>query len=422
MDILSDISDVREDIADLSSITETKASIEQVTNVYNTLSAAIETIITTTEGDEELIRAEVLRATNAENELRNLITAETETRITKDNLLQDKIDIVSGKVDFNYTTLLDKLTNEERTREENDNAISGDVIELSAIVGTLSATVDDNYSTQQGQIASIIHALEDVPSKDDVEAIQGDVENLQELINTKADESKLDELSGKVETLTEEVSKKATKRDLNAVSGAVEELSNEVAEKASQSDLDTVSGAFDTFVESIEGKYVEKEYADRVFATKADYVEKSVFNDTVESIESNIESTTENLSNLITQEALTRKNADDNLDNRISSNYQDLNALITNNTSNIERIDSTVASHSSVIEDNTTKIGCISSLRGVEGSNIDNYDDSGNGILDVLHREFHALMENTYGERQISGLLSYLTDLENRIKALENRT
>lgn len=44
------------------------------------------------------------------------------------------------------------------------------------------------------------------------------------------------------------------------------------------------------------------------------------------------------------------------------------------------------------ISDNTTKINVISNLKGVVGDDASNYDDTGNGILDVLHREFHQLV------------------------------
>jgi len=45
------------------------------------------------------------------------------------------------------------------------------------------------------------------------------------------------------------------------------------------------------------------------------------------------------------------------------------------------------------ISTNATKINAISNLKGVSGDDTSNYDDSGNGILDVLHREFHQLEE-----------------------------
>lgn len=49
------------------------------------------------------------------------------------------------------------------------------------------------------------------------------------------------------------------------------------------------------------------------------------------------------------------------------------------------------------ISNNATKINVISNLRGVIGGDATNYDDSGNGILDVLHREFHEHIETIDG-------------------------
>ena len=49
------------------------------------------------------------------------------------------------------------------------------------------------------------------------------------------------------------------------------------------------------------------------------------------------------------------------------------------------------------ISENATKINIISNLKGVTGTDISNYDDSGNGILDVLHREFHEHIETIDG-------------------------
>jgi len=69
------------------------------------------------------------------------------------------------------------------------------------------------------------------------------------------------------------------------------------------------------------------------------------------------------------------------------------------------------------ISENSTKIADISNLRGVVGDDTSGYDDSGNGILDVLHREFHQLT-NGFSAAELSGLL---LDMLNRIKALENQ-
>ena len=57
------------------------------------------------------------------------------------------------------------------------------------------------------------------------------------------------------------------------------------------------------------------------------------------------------------------------------------------------------------ISDNATKINTISNLRGVTGDDTSNYDDSGNGILDVLHREFHEYVDGHKGDGAIKEII-----------------
>ena len=57
------------------------------------------------------------------------------------------------------------------------------------------------------------------------------------------------------------------------------------------------------------------------------------------------------------------------------------------------------------ISDNSTKINAISNLRGVTGDDTSNYDDSGNGILDVLHREFHEYVDEHKGDGVIKEII-----------------
>ena len=418
--IIEDIDGIKGDIIEINNAIDDKASLEQLNNVYESLSAAIETVVSAFTGDAESIAEEVIRATNAENDLRNMITSETASRIAKDDILQGKFDVLSGQVGIQISNLSNALETEMATREDVDDELSGKIETMSSTIGTLSAKVDSNYATEQGQISGIIEALENVPTRLDIEAISGEVETLQIMVNSKADKTDVENLEDRVEALETEVPKKANKSDLSIVSGAVDNLSTVVSEKASQSDLEAISEALDAFEDAVENEYAKKEYCERVYATKSETVSRRDFNDTVASLEDTITSQTESIVGMIEGEALARANADGALSESIATNVSNLNTLISTNTSNIEAISSTTSSHSDLIDENRTKIGCISALNGVEGSDTSGYDDSGNGILDVLHREFHGLMDDTYGERGISGLINYLTDLENRIKALEN--
>ena len=68
------------------------------------------------------------------------------------------------------------------------------------------------------------------------------------------------------------------------------------------------------------------------------------------------------------------------------------------------------------IDKSSTKINVISNLIGVNGADASNYEDSGNGILDVLHKEYHQLI-NGVSTNQLNGLLKNILD---RLEALEN--
>lgn len=418
--IIENVESISGDIISISSIVDTKVSVDDLDNAFDSLSAAIETVITAVTGDAASIVAEVIRATNAENDIRNMVTSETSSRISNDEILQGKIDVLSGSVELQISNLSGALDSEKSTRENVDNELSGKINTVSTTVESLSAKVDSNYEIEQGQISEIIEALENIPTSTDIEAISGEVETLQIMVNGKADKSVVNSIEERVEALETEVPNKANKSDLNSVSGAVDSLSTVIGEKASQSDLEAISEALGTFEESVETDYAKKEYCDRVYATKSDYVTNGDFTSAVSSLENAITAQSDTIIGMIENEALERKANESAISGSVSYSASSLNNLIQNNAANISTISSTTSSFGEMIDENRTNIGCISSLNGVEGTDISGYDDSGNGILDVLHREFHGLLDGTYGEKAISGLINYLTDLENRIKALEN--
>ena len=65
----------------------------------------------------------------------------------------------------------------------------------------------------------------------------------------------------------------------------------------------------------------------------------------------------------------------------------------------------------------TKDIGYISELKNVE-TGIANYDNSGNGILDVLHKRMHEAFANYDFQNELVNLIH---KMDERIKTLENR-
>ncbi len=418
--VIEDVELIKGDIIHISSVTDTKASISQLDYVYDSLSAAVDTLKETISGDVSSITAEVIRATNAENELRRMIESETSERVSKDDIINGKMDVLSGNVELQMSYLSNALENEMTVRNDTDEELSGKIDDISSTLSSLSGKVDSEYETVQGQIASIIDAIGDIPTSSEIDAISGKVDTLHETVNGKADKSEVDSLKARVETIETELPKKADKSDLSLVSGAVDTLSSVVSEKALQSDLEAISDELVAFEDEAEGKYAKKDYCDRVYATKSETVSKSDFDTAVSSLENSIETHVGAVEGMVRSESLEREDADSALSAMFNERISNLSTLVSTNTSNIGILSSSTQSHGDLIDENRTKIACISSLNGVEGDDTSGYEDSGNGILDVLHREFHDIKDGTYGERQIGGLINYLTDLENRIKALEN--
>lgn len=68
---------------------------------------------------------------------------------------------------------------------------------------------------------------------------------------------------------------------------------------------------------------------------------------------------------------------------------------------------------------NTTNISKISELANLKNynPNTGEFDNSGNGILDVLHKEFHNLISG-YSEDDLVGLIK---KLDEKITKLENK-
>ena len=74
-------------------------------------------------------------------------------------------------------------------------------------------------------------------------------------------------------------------------------------------------------------------------------------------------------------------------------------------------IDSGTTDLEEAISANTTKLNVLSEFKGVSGDDASNYDDSGNGIVDVLHREFHEL------EKSLSGITNPTLEKKNEYES-----
>jgi len=230
---------------------------------------------------------------------------------------------------------------------ENDNlsqweALSSETAARISSDAALTSYVDTKVDAEKER-AELAEASLNTSINDEISNRIADVNEL----NTKID----DEIQNRTEA--DEAIRFDLGREINDVStrmsGFQESLSEEIEQRIAADD------AINTEIGIIKNTYATKEYVD--------------------------EKTSDVLSTAV-ESAVT-----------IANEYSDLK----NDELEIEikqYVDNEDSELQNAISDNTTKINAISNLKGVVSGDTTNYDDSGNGILDVLHREFHQLEES----------------------------
>ena len=287
------------------------------------------------------------------------IGAEASTRESVDNRLWDAIGSFQAQIDV-----------EKATREQADTQLSG-AIETerseriagdAAVSGMIQTAVDRETQRATGVEAILSGAI----NTERAERIAGD-----------------EEFFGKVEAETE--------RATSAETELRQAIANEVRDRKN-----AISG----FAEMVAAEQAGREQADTQLGNRISAIENAPY-----ATESYVnQKDAETLSAAVTNAVASAKTYTDDEIDALENNLKDY----IDNADNELQI---------AIDKNATKINAISNLRGVtEEGDTSGYDDSGNGILDVLHKEFHNLIQG-FSEQQIVGLLA---DMLRRIEALEN--
>lgn len=279
------------------------------------------------------ISGETSRAQDVEGQLWTAINNEITERQNADNSLGDRINGVQSNLD-----------EEARIREEADNNLSNLIDEEKeraiARENEIENSIDEKVNAEKERAEAAENALSD--AIDTEKAVRERADNaLSGAIDDERSERRNADLA---------LSDRITEVD-NKIIGFDVKLSAETDARI-QRDEELASD-----IAEIQETYVTKEYVDNRDA--------QVLTDAINSAVTD--------SNRYTDNSL------DDLEIELKE-YSDNGDL--------------ALSH--VISSNTTKINAISNLRGVVGDDTSNYDDSGNGILDVLHREFHEFEKN-YG-------------------------
>lgn len=306
------------------------------------------------------------------------------------------------------------IANEATVRENADNA-------LSDRIDGLQTNIDEEARQRQEADDNLAEAIRiekerAIAREDEIEA------GIDEKVNAEKARAEAAEqaLSGAINT-----EKEQRERADNALSGAIddersERINADIALSDRITEVDNKITGFDVKLSAETDARIQRDEElasdiaeiQRTYVTK-DYVDaqdRQVYNDAVNSA--------------VTSSNQYTDNAIDEVENELK-----------------EYSDEGDTELQQAISTNTTKINAISNLLGVIGDDTSNYDDSGNGILDVLHREFHKyvdehgdgdiksityedgkliiIYESTEGEKRVEIPIEDIVDLEDYYKKEE---
>ena len=376
---IKDILDSKVNSAELSEelsriddeIGELQASVGEVSNLKNIIDTNTAEIATNKESIENLrteISNEVNRATSAESALDGKINAEISNRVNaiqkvkdsvaqetanreaKDTELTEKIDAVDAKVDTKNTELTEKIDAEKEKITANKNAIDAEVNRATSAESALDGKIN-------AEISNRVNAIQKV--KDSV---------AQETANREAKDT---ELGNKIDTKSEEL-KTYVDEQVTNITGL---------DTAFKQDMTTKVNDVTLRVQNVE-QGIESEEAERI--AKDDAIDRTIAEIRGEYYN---KGEVDSKDNGIKEEVITHNETytQDYTDGKITDLEARLREAITQETRSLQ----------DAITTNATKISVISNLNGVEGDNSDGYNDSGNGILDTLHKEFHDFVNGT---------------------------
>ena len=354
--------------------------------------------------------------------------------------INDSIDDVNDKVDGLAEELSAFSEDVASALSEVNDEISGitdDISELENAVSGNTAAIEDLNEA----VSANTEAIEELDDKID-NAVRALTENIQEVrdeLDNKADKEDLENLENK----------KADKEDLDFVSGAVDSLDAKVnaeiarstsADTAMQNRIDELDADVQETVETVESygdridevesglaqeiidrkngdialigtssddtdedtiwaaKNLAEQYKDEAIATAKTYTDNkiSVVSGEIQNLENRID---QKLTHYATEEYVISACNDTETEVRneftaaINSETQRAERAEANMEVGIQSLSAQVLTNINNISFNASRLNAITRW---DGTDPEQYDDSGNGILDVLHREFHEF-EQTHG-------------------------
>ena len=452
-DIISNMTSLDDDVDALSGEVETLKGLivdaSAVTESIDALSGAIDDLRDVVDGKLDKTEAEETYAkkvdvyTKEECDEKFLTEHQSLSSITED------IEALSGSID----TLQEEI-DAIPIIDESKFALKVDLEELSGTFETYTASTDGKFDSIEDEISAIsgdvsnlsnrVNAIDDNIEEINVElskkvdkrvfsAFTSDVEDALDLLNrNKADKTELRELSGTVQQLQSDLQQEVTDREnadntlqgnIDTVDGKVYTLSGEISDisdaiddlgdrldqeirdrkagdialigtSADSMNADTIWGAkkyavnqrtiaITSAITYTDEKYsdIESEIAnkfDEINTKLAKKASKKYVNDTVDDKVGELK---DDLTNQLEIEEGTRKNVDAHLQSEID----DLNDFI----------------YSGWSADTQHIYNRLNVITTYTGDSVDHYTNDGNGVLDVLHREFHEFEQHAGAIKEI---------------------
>lgn len=236
-----------------------------------------------------------------------------------------------------------EIENRENADALLDDKIAEEIANRIASESAISESIDEKVQEERERaILAETNLGNRITSEEN--ARQREDERLENLINQEVENREAEDLSIRREILPK----------ISAISGSVDSLNNAIYQE--RADRMAADDSINAEISGIKDLYAKKEYVD---SKDAEYLITAV------------------------SSATTLANEYSDLKN----DYLEAELKLYCDSGHTEL--------QNAISDNTTKINVISNLKGVSGSDSSNYDDTGNGILDVLHREFHQYKGET---------------------------
>ena len=384
--IEDEIDDIIETIATISADTEEK--IDEINDKIDSFSGEVTSAITDIKEDIDEINDKVDENTEAIDTLEDAVSAIT-----------DAIDVIEDAVKEN--------TEDIELLQQQVSANTDDISSIYEILDT-KANVSDLEALHAEMICKVEELDEKKADKTDLEYVSGAVDDLSDKLDREIERSTtVDErLTNKVNELDEEVQEAVEL--VGTFDGRITDvetgLTKEIADRQ-QADLDLIGNSGDSRdADTIWGaKNFAKEMKRQAVSEAEVYTDEAVagFSTEIARVKDEIETeltayaTTAYVESRVTE---TKTELEGDYNQKIEAETERATGRENAIVDSVDEIRLEIISAVEEIAHNATIIHAITEW---DGSDPDEYVDTGNGILDVLHREFHEYVKHAGAIKEI---------------------